>query len=269
VENPRLYEEEVAKQKLEEEMKMARQIQARLLPGTIPSLNGVQMQAVNISSKQVSGDYYDLVEREDGKLGLVIADVSGKGMPASILASNIQAALRAQLDTCESPGEVLERINRQIHASTDPQHFATLFLAIFDPEDRSLLFSSGGHNPPVVARADGKLELLEAGGLPLGAFDFGTYEEDKIVLSEGDLVFFYTDGLTETKGPDGDEDYGEDRLNDLLQEQRSQSVDEIIDLIKVRLHEFSGRQEADDDITMIGLKITAANELEMEKTPSS
>ena len=141
---------------------------------------------MNISSKLVSGDYYDLIEREDGKLAMIIADVSGKGMPASLLASNIQAAMRAQCDTCDSPAEVLERINRQIHASTDPQHFATLFLAIFDPAERRFLYSSGGHNPPVLLRADGSIELLEAGGLPLGAFDFGTYEEDEIVLGEGE-----------------------------------------------------------------------------------
>jgi sigma-B regulation protein RsbU (phosphoserine phosphatase) len=203
VENSRLYEEEVAKQKLEEEMRMARQIQSRLLPRSIPEFSGVQIHAINISSKQVSGDYYDVIERQDGKLGLVIADVSGKGMPASILASNIQAALRAQCDTSDSPGLMLERINRQIHASTDPQHFATLFLAIFDPEERTLLYSSGGHNPPVLVRADGCIELLEKGGLPLGAFDFGTYDEGLVTLAEGDLAFFYTDGLTETKGPDG------------------------------------------------------------------
>ncbi len=247
VENSRLYEEEVAKQKLEEEMSVARQIQSRLLPRAIPAFDGVQIQAVNISSKQVSGDYYDVIEREDGQLGLVIADVSGKGMPASILASNIQAALRAQCDTCDSPGLVLERINRQIHASTDPQHFATLFLAIFNPLERSLLYSSGGHNPPVVVRADGSVELLEDGGLPLGAFDFGSYDEGRITLNEGDLVLFYTDGLTETKAPDGDEDFGEERLNDLLCESRKMDIEDIFSTIRQNLHSFSGRKEADDD----------------------
>lgn len=255
IENTRLYEEEVAKQKLEEEMAMARKIQSRLLPATIPSFEGVQIEAINISSKQVSGDYYDVIERHDGKLALIIADVSGKGMPASILASNLQAALRAQCDTCESPGLVLERINRQIHASTDPAHFATLFLAIFDPADQSLVYSSGGHNPPVVMRADGSIILLEAGGLPLGAFDFGTYEEESLTLEPGDLVFFYTDGVTETKGPDGDEDFGEDRLNDLLRGYRSLDVTDLFGELQRQLQDFSGSMGADDDITMIGLKI--------------
>ncbi len=117
IENTRLYAEEAAKQKLEEEMAMARQIQARLLPRRLPRVAGVEIDAVNIASKQVSGDYYDVIERVDGRLALVIADVSGKGVPASILASNLQAALRAQCDMCDSPGLVLERINRQVHAS--------------------------------------------------------------------------------------------------------------------------------------------------------
>lgn len=260
VENARLLEEEVAKQKLEEEMVMARQIQARLLPRVIPSFEGVEIEAVNISSKQVSGDYYDMIERDDGTLGIVIADVSGKGMPASILASNIQAALRAQCDNCESPAVVLERINRQIHASTDPQHFATLFLALFEPETRQLRYSSGGHNAPIIIHADGAVQLLEEGGLPLGAFDFGDYEEGTVQLEPGDLLFLYTDGLTETKGLDGDEDFGEDRLNDLLREMRQDGVPDIFATIGDRLHEFSGRTDADDDITMIGLKIQGADE---------
>jgi sigma-B regulation protein RsbU (phosphoserine phosphatase) len=217
------------------------------------------MDAVNISSKQVSGDYYDLIEREDGKLAIIIADVSGKGMPASILASNIQAALRAQCYTCESPGLVLERINLQIHASTDPQHFATLFLAVFDPATRELLYSSGGHNAPVVMRSNGDLELLEKGGLPLGAFDFGTYEEGLIKLELGDLLFLYTDGLTETKDPQGTDEYGEGRLNLLLRNHRTDDVSDVFKSVRRGLTEFSGRKDADDDITMIGLKITAAD----------
>ncbi len=257
-ENSRLYEEEIEKQKIEEELAMARRIQARLLPSEIPTLSGVEIHAVNISSKQVSGDYYDLVLREDGKLAIVIADVSGKGMPASILASNLQAAVRAQCDMCDSPAMILDRINRQIYASTEPEHFATLFLAFFDPDQRRLIYSSGGHNAPVLVKGDGTFRELDKGGLPLGAFDFGTYEEETIALEEGDLLFLYTDGLTETKGPDGDEDFGETRLNNLLLARSRTAVDELINGITDDLIAFSGRREHDDDITMIALRIGAA-----------
>ena len=259
IENSRLYEEEVAKQKMEEELAMARRIQARLLPGRIPRLKGVEIHAVNISSKQVSGDYYDLVERQDGKLAIVIADVSGKGIPASILASNLQAAVRAQCDICDSPAQILDRINRQIHASTEPEHFATLFLAFFDPHRRRLVYSSGGHNAPVLVHPDGTCRELDKGGLPLGAFDFGSYEEEEIGLAPGDLLFLYTDGLTETKGPDGDEDFGESRLNSLLRDRIGHQVGDLISGITDDLATFSGRTEHDDDITMIALKIGAAD----------
>ena len=161
---------------------------------------------------------------------------------------------------CDSPGVVLERINQQIHASTEPEHFATLFLEIFDPETRILDYSSGGHNAPVLMRGDGNFELLEKGGLPLGAFDFGTYEEGQVELLIGDLLFLYTDGLTETKDPEGDEDFGEDRLNELLRESRQEEVSSLFSTVNTKLQQFSGLaddDDADDDITMIGLKIVA------------
>lgn len=263
IENTRLYAEEAAKLRLEEEMAMARQIQSRLLPRRLPTPAGLEIDAVNISSKQVSGDYYDVIERQDGRLAIVIADVSGKGVPASILASNLQAALRAQCDMCDSPGLLLERINRQIHASTDPQHFATLFLAMYDPISRQLVYSSGGHNPPLLVRADGRREFLNEGGLPLGAFDFGSYDEGRLKLEPGDLLFMYTDGLTETKGPDGDEDFGETRLGDLLHSERDQVLADIFAAITRDLLRFRGREDADDDITMIGLKVTTVERMAM------
>ncbi len=255
IENSRLYEEEVAKQKLEEEMAMARTIQSRLLPREIPSLPGVDIQGVNISSRQVSGDYYDMIMRQDGKLGIVIADVSGKGMPASLLASNLQAALRAQCDSGLSPGAILERVNRQLHATTDPMHFATLFLCIFDPATHTLCYSSGGHNAPIVLRRTGQIQLLEKGGLPLGAFEFGSYEEEEIRLEPGDLVFLYTDGLTESKDPEQDNEFGEERLNRFLVKHGSLPVSVLIERVNQEVKSFSGRQEADDDITLVALKI--------------
>jgi sigma-B regulation protein RsbU (phosphoserine phosphatase) len=163
----------------------------------------------------------------------------------------------------DSPGLLLERINRQIHASTDPQHFATLFLAMYDPLSRQLVYSSGGHNPPLLVRADGRREFLNEGGLPLGAFDFGSYDEARLTLEPGDLLFMYTDGLTETKGPDGDEDFGETRLGDLLHSERDQVLADIFAAITRDLLRFRGREDADDDITMIGLKVTTVERMAM------
>jgi sigma-B regulation protein RsbU (phosphoserine phosphatase) len=238
-----------------EEIAMARTIQSRLLPSSLPQVPGLELDAVNFSSRHVSGDYYDFILKEDGCLGLVVSDVSGKGMPASLLASNLQAALRAQCDTGASPGTILARVNRQLHASTDPQHFATLFLAFFNPQGRTLCYSSGGHNAPVLLRNDGRVQLLEKGGLPLGAFDFGTYEEETINLDSGDLLVMYTDGLTESKSLD-DEDFGTTRLEQILQEYREAPVKDIIATLHQEARQFSGRDEAEDDITLIVMRVT-------------
>jgi len=124
-----------------------------------------------------------------------------------------------------------------------------------------LIYSSGGHNAPVLMRSDGTLELLEKGGLPLGAFDFGSYEEGTILLNDGDLLFLYTDGLTETQDPAGEEEYGEERLNRLLRNTREGDVSEVFKTVNRELAEFSGREDADDDITMVGLKIVATSDV--------
>lgn len=258
LENTRLYAEELSKQTLEEEMRLARSIQSRLLPGSIPQLDGVQIDAVNVSSKTVSGDYYDLIQREDGQLVLIIADVSGKGMPASLLASNLQASLRAQCDHWNSPGAILRRVNRQLHASTDSRHFATAFLAFFDPATRRLRYSTGGHDAPLLITGASELVKLDAGGLPLGAFDFGDYDEGEVQLGDGDLLLLYTDGLTETRSPDGEDEYGVERLVRFLKANRNSGVAELLADLERELQTFRKRQEADDDITLIALKIVPA-----------
>ena len=253
-ENTRLYAEELKKQKLEEQLGLARTIQSRLLPREIPAVPGLDLAACNITSAQVSGDYYDLMQRPDGRLVMVISDVSGKGVPASLLASSLQASMRAHCQTTDSPSEILERVNLYLHESTDPSHFATLFLAIYDPEAGTLTYSSGGHNAPVLRRADGRIELLEKGGLPLGAFDFGVYEEETIPLEPGDTLFMYTDGLTETRNGT-EEEFGEDRVEHLLDVRHDLPAARLLDVMREELHSFSGRTVADDDVTLIALKV--------------
>jgi len=254
MENTRLYEEELKKQKLEEQLGLARTIQSRLLPRRIPDIPGLDLAACNITSAEVSGDYYDLIRRGDGRLVLIISDVSGKGVPASLLASSLQASMRAHCAASCSPGEILERVNLYLHESTDPSHFATLFLAIYDPEDSRLCYSSGGHNSPVLRRTDGSIELLEKGGLPLGAFDFGTYEEGALTLAPGDTLFMYTDGLTETRNG-VEEEFGEARVERLLEDGHELPAARLLDVMHDELRAFSGRADADDDVTLIALKI--------------
>lgn len=258
MENSRLYEAELIKQKLDEQLTLARSIQSRLLPSHIPDVDGLDLAACNITSAEVSGDYYDVIEMSDGCLAIIISDVSGKGIPASLLASSLQASLRAHCESRKSPSEILERVNLYLHQSTDPSHFATLFLAIYDPLRQSLRYCSGGHNPPILRRGDGRVELLEKGGLPIGAFDFGTYEEGEVALAPGDLLFMYTDGLTETVNQ-AEEEFGTDRVESALHEKHNLNADNLIGHIRDELQRFSGRVQADDDVTLIAMKIKHLN----------
>lgn len=260
-ENSRLIEEELNKQKLEAQLSLARDIQSRLLPSTIPEIDGHSIAACNISSAEVSGDYYDLIQRDNGTLALVISDVSGKGMPASLLASSLQASLRAHCQSCDSPSIILDRVNKYLYQSTDSTLFATLFLAILDPDNQTISYCSGGHNPPVLQRANGTLELLEAGGLPLGAFDFSDYSEATVPFTRGDSLLMYTDGLTETFDAD-DNDFGENRLMDFLKENQQLSAEQILSGLRTAVKNFSGKEQADDDITIVVLQ--AASEAVME-----
>ncbi len=254
MENSRLYEQELKKQKLEEQLSLARSIQSRLLPGRIPDVSGVDLAATNITSAEVSGDYYDTIPMPDGRLAIIISDVSGKGVPASLLASSLQASLRAHCVGSDSPAQILTRVNLYLHESTDPSHFATLFLAVYDPVERSLNYCSGGHNPPILRRSDGRIELLEKGGMPIGAFDFSTYEEEKILFDDGDMLFLYTDGLTESLSPEGEE-FGTERVEQLLDTYHELEATDLLTSMHDQLRSFLHRDQADDDVTLMVLKI--------------
>ena len=261
MENSRLYEQELKKQKLEEQLALARSIQSRLLPGRIPDVPGLDIAATNITSAEVSGDYYDTISMPDGRLVIIISDVSGKGVPASLLASSLQASLRAHCVGSDSPAQILDRVNVYLHESTDPSHFATLFLAVYNPDVRSLTYSSGGHNSPIVRRNDGSIELLEVGGMPIGAFDFSTYDEATIHFEDGDTLFLYTDGLTESLNPEGEE-FGTDRVEQFLDDFNDLDASALLSAMHDELKAFCKRDQADDDVTLMALKILQSQEID-------
>lgn len=191
------FEDTLAKEKLEEQLAMARDIQQHLLPQKQPELAHLELAAVNTPSLQVSGDYYDFLKMKDGLVGLVIADVCGKGMPASLLASNLQASLRALSLVFKDPGQLLHAVNNALFESTNPEHFATLFVAVLDPEGEGFRYASAGHNPPMLLRQSGETEWLKPAGTPLGMFPDMQYPVMDVTLHPGDLVVSYTDGITE------------------------------------------------------------------------
>ena len=199
------FDESVARQDLEDQLSMARDIQQRLLPEAMPEIPGCQVAALNRPSLHVSGDYYDFLTLPDGATGLVVADVAGKGMPASLLASNLQASLRALSGVVGDPGDLLAAANTSLLDGTDPELFATLFLAAIDADGRRLTYASAGHNPPLLLHADGSLDWLKPAGTPLGLFPAAKYPVTPVDLSPGDLLVIYTDGVTEAADPTGAE----------------------------------------------------------------
>lgn len=247
LENTRLYREAIERQRLEEELAVARSIQQRLLPGRVPQFDGYDIAAVNQPSSQVSGDYYDFVEL-DGSCGMVIADVSGKGLPASLLASNLQASIRALATRRERPGMILEAVNTSLYESTDPEHFATAFLAALEPSGR-LVYSNAGHNLPLLRRADGRVEWLEAGATPLGAFPGMAYAEGEVDLEPGDVLVLYTDGITEAEDAVG-EFFGEEGLQKTIEGCHGGTANEIVSCIRQAVSRFARGAQA-DDMTLI------------------
>ncbi|MFO7654727.1 MAG: SpoIIE family protein phosphatase [Candidatus Krumholzibacteriia bacterium] len=189
--------------RLDEELNTARDIQRRLLPERLPDPPGYELAADFEPCGAVSGDIYDVVEREDGRLLLVLGDVTGKGLPAALLASNLQATVRALAARPGSPAELLTAAGRALEQTTAAEVFATLVLAELDPPTGMLRYAGAGHTPPLLRRGDGAVAWLEASGPPLGLLAGATYADAKFALTPGDVLILYTDGITEATDPDG------------------------------------------------------------------
>lgn len=254
LENARLFSETVEKKKMENELLIARDIQQRLLPREIPTVNGFDIVASNISSNQVGGDYYDIIQRGNGTVVLVIADVSGKGTPASLLMANVQATVHALVPFDLSLPAATARINDLIHKNTGADKFITFFWGSLDPEKKQLSYVNAGHNPPIVVRKNGTVERLSDGGLILGIMKTAVpYQEGSVDLNSGDVVVFYTDGVSEAMDVAGN-DFTEERLEKFLRSNASRSAQEIHRSIIREVQSFSAGAPQSDDITILVVK---------------
>ncbi len=262
IDNTRLYQDALDRRQLEEEMAMARGIQQRMLPSSVPVVLGFEIAALNLASSQVSGDYYDFVSLLDGNMGIVISDVSGKGMPASLLASNLQASIRALAASHSQPGTILTAVNTSLYESTDPERFATLFLASLNIERRYLLYSNAGHNPPLLRRADGTCEWLEVGATPLGAFPGMEYPESEIYMAPGEVLVLFTDGVTEAEDH-AEEQFGECGLEEIVHRLAREPAGEIVSGIRDAVFSHAGSENTGDDITLIVIR-ALASELDLD-----
>jgi len=263
--NARLYADSLEKQRLDEEVTMARQIQLDLLPKCPPHAENYEICASSLPSRTIGGDFYDFIHKGDGSFGIVIADASGKGMPAALLVTQIQAILRSQVGNNLGISKILDNVNKHIVESTSSERFATLFYGEFDPETCRLKYSNAGHNYPILVRADGSHESLDRGGILLGAFPGAKYQEAEVRLEKNDVLFFYTDGLSEAQNHD-EEEFGEKRILDYLLSNRRMNSDEILEGILSDVRMFDRTDPPRDDTTLIVMKITEGYQLDGAKS---
>ena len=253
LENARLHLQALEKERLEREMHLAAEIQRQILPKGVPAVPGYELIGWYRPARQVGGDYYDLFRREHGRIGLVLGDVSGKGMPAALMVSTLHSALRLLLDQIGFGPEMLERLNRHIGESSAANKFITMLLAELNPETGVLHYMNAGHNPAVLLRADGTVEELKAGGVPLGLLPAARFQSRAVTLEPGDLVCIYSDGITEAASPE-DEEFGMDRLIDLLRAERGRSLAELVEAIPHAVGGFSQGLPQGDDQTLVLLR---------------
>jgi sigma-B regulation protein RsbU (phosphoserine phosphatase) len=253
-ENSRLFNEYLEKQKMEKDLELARKIQRNLLPKKIPALEKFDIAAINISARQVGGDYYDVIKLKDDKTLVVIADVSGKGMQAALLMSNIQAVIKTLSKFDYSLAEATNMLNDLIAENASDGSFITMFWAVLDDKNRTLIFSNAGHNPPLLVR-NGEITKLTKGGMILGVMPtMMPYESEELHLNVGDKIVMFTDGITEAMDEDLNE-YGDERLENLVLNLKGESAEEIKEEILADVRAHVGAAEQSDDITLVLIKV--------------
>jgi len=236
------------------ELKMAHDIQQSFLPDAIPDLPGFDLAAQNIPAKEVGGDFYDFIHISAGKIGLTIADVSGKGVPAALFMALSRTIVRAKATRSSGVREIIRDANSLIMADAKSGMFVTLFYAVLDVSARTLTYVCAGHNPPVIFKAKtGTLMRLNAKGIALGAIENIELEERKIILDGGDIVVFYTDGVTEAINKN-EVQFGEERLITTIKANHELSANDMIEKIKAEVLAFCGDEPQFDDITLMALK---------------
>ncbi len=241
----------------DEDLRLARRIQSSFLPAGFSLPPAYDLHALNVPSRSVSGDFYDVVPAADGTLLLAVGDVSGKGVPAALLGSMLQAALRMQAVTAASAAAILAAVNRLVLQQQEVGRFATVFLARFDPARGRLVYSNAGHNPPLLWRRGGDVDALTVGGTVVGILPDQDWREEAVDLADGDLLALYTDGITEAAGPGGDM-FGEERLRGVLGTLPAGLPSrDIAARVIAAVDAFTGGAPPDDDRTLMVMRVVA------------
>ncbi len=246
-----LIEEQRQRQRLENELSIAREVQSQLFPQNLPSLAGVQLAAICRAARVVSGDYYDLIRLGPTRIGIAVADISGKGISAALLMASLQAALRSQalLDDHASTAELTSRLNRHLYVNTSDDRYATFFYAVYDTSDRTLAYTNAGHVPPFYV-ANGQATKLEEGGTVVGLFDHCDYEQRVIQVAPGSLLVAYSDGIIEPENVYGEE-FGTRRLMEEVLRRRDISPHRLAEDLVSAAEQWGGSPEQADDMTVL------------------
>jgi serine phosphatase RsbU (regulator of sigma subunit)/ketosteroid isomerase-like protein len=247
----RLQQEMIERERIEQELQVARRIQHASLPKEVPALEGWQISPFYRPAREVGGDFYDFFELEDGRLGIVVGDATGHGVPAALVMASARSMLRAVAQASDSPGDVLRRVNDPLATAIPANMFVTCFYAILDPESGSLTYANAGHDLPYLYR-NSAAEELRARGMPLGLMPGMGYEEKQTILKAGEAALLYSDGLVEAHDPEG-EMFGFPRLRALVAEHGEQRS--LGDFLLEELHSFVGESwKQEDDITLLTLR---------------
>lgn len=242
-----------AKEALERDLAIAREVQHGLLPHSVPEFRGIELRGICIPAIGVGGDYYDFLELGEGQLGLVIADVSGKGIPAALLTAGLQASVRALFRPTSDTGELTARLNNSLSRIVSGSRYATLFVARYERDTRTLHYTVAGHHPPLLLRGE-RVTRLSQGGVPIGLFEESSYREVCQQLAPGDLLALFTDGIVESPNADSEE-FGEGRLIELLRRHAELPLERIVEHVLAGLSQWSGSQQAHDDLTLVLLRV--------------
>lgn len=252
IERERLIEIEQIERLYARELEQAAEIQTRLLPESAPVIGGWEVAGYNAPCRTVGGDYYDFILCPDGKLAIVVADVAGKGLPASLMMSNLQAKTQAIVEVCQSPAEVVTRLNRGMARTCPGNRFVTLFYGLIDPATGALAYSNAGHNPPMLLHRGGGAEQLDKGGPVLGILAAMRFQEADAVLDPGDVLVLFSDGVTEAVNA-ADEEFGEERLLSVVRAAGNNSAHAIVEAVHNAVRDFTAGQPQADDITVVAV----------------
>ncbi len=252
IEHARLIEAEEAARMLARELDRAAEIQRKLLPSKPPAIPGLQLAGYNAACQTVGGDYYDFLPFPDGRVALLVGDVSGKGMGAALLMSSLQARVQALFQESQELAAQFSRLNRSMCSNCPDNCFITLFIAVLDPETGEVQYCNAGHNPPILLHTGtNEIETLGATGTVIGIRPNQAYEQRTCHLDRGDLLLLFSDGVSDACRPDAGEEFGEERLREILRRHRNQSADKLIQIINREVMSFTAGTPAADDVTVV------------------